>query len=335
MKPRVLVTATNFSQTCAKARALLERQGFDVLENLHQRPMRTSELLEVVGEVDAVVAGVDAWNAEIFRHAPRLSMISRFGTGVDNISVVDASHFGIAVANCPGANADAVADFTIGLMLAVCRQIPLADRETRAGGWPRHVGRQLWQKTLGLVGLGRIGRAVAVRAGGFQMRVLAYDVIHDDEFARSHDIVYTTLDDLLIRSDFVSLHLPARPETIRLIDAQKLGRMRRTSFLINTARGSLIDEAALYDVLQSHRLAGAALDVYAAEPVPKETPLLRLENVVVTPHLGGETEEAIEAVSLQAVQNILDLWAGKVPATLLNPEVRETVQAKLRRLSEG
>lgn len=295
--------------------------------------MTGAELLEVVGDVDAVIAGVDVWDAEVLRRAPRLCVIARFGTGVDNISIPDATRFGVAVANCPGANANAVADFTMGLVLAVCRGIPLADRGTRAGGWPRCVGRELREKTLGLVGLGRIGRAVVPRARGFGMRILAYDLVRDEEWARENGVTYTTLDDLLARADVVSLHLPGGPETTRLINAERLARMRPGSFLINTARGSLVDEAALYEALRARRVAGAALDVHAIEPVPKDAPLLRLDNVVVTPHLAGETEEAIEAVSLQAVQIILDLWAGRMPPTLLNPDVQDAVRAKILRRS--
>lgn len=330
MKPKVLVTATNFSQTCPDSKRLLAEAGFEVAENPHQRPMSEAELTEAVHDVSAVLAGVDAWDEKVFRLAPKLRIISRFGVGVDNVDIPAATRFGIVVANCPGANANAVADLALGLMLSLTRQIPRLDRSTRKGLWERAVGVELWGKTLGLVGLGHIGKLVALRAKGFAMTVLAYDVYRDEEFATAHGLEWVELPELLRRSDFVSLHAPVTPETRHLINREALALMQPHAYLINTARGALVDESALLEALETGRIAGAGLDVYEVEPAAQNQ-LFAVDNVVLTPHTGAETREAIQNISLAAADNVIRVFKGEKPRSLLNPEAWERMLSRFAR----
>jgi len=226
------------------------------------------------------------------------------GVGVDHIDLKAAARLGIIVANCPGTNNQAVADLTIGLMLALARQIPAVDRKLRQHIWGRHSGSELWQKTLGLVGLGRVGCDVARRALGFEMKILAYDPYVSAAQARASQVTLAPLDEVIAAADFLSLHASLTDETRGLIGAAQLRQMKPTAYLINTARGGLVDEAALYQALTEGVIAGAALDAFAEEP-PWNSLLLTLDNVVVTPHIGAHTREAIERVGLLAVQNVV------------------------------
>ncbi len=330
MPHRILVTATNFSGTCPDAFRLLTQAGLEVVENPHQRPMTLTELSPVVASVSGVMAGVDTWNESVFRIAPNLRVICRFGVGVDNFDIPAATRYGIAMCNCPGANANAVAELVVGLMLALGRQIPLLDSSTRRGAWARTVGVELHGKTIGLVGLGRIARLVVPKVRGFGMKVVAHDpYVWDEQFARENEITRLSFDELLRESDYVSLHAPVTADTRHIMDTRAFGLMRPTAVLINTARGALVDEAALYDALSSGRLARAGLDVYEEEPA-RNNRLFELENVVVTPHTGAETREAINSVSMMCAQSVVDVLSGRRPVSLLNPEAWDTVMKSLR-----
>jgi D-3-phosphoglycerate dehydrogenase len=217
----------------------------------------------------------------------------------------------VIVANCPETNNEAVADLAIGLMVCVARQIPLVDQDVRYGKWGRYHGSELWKKTLGLIGLGSIGHAVAKRALGFDMQVLAYDPYVDREQAQAMKSSITSFDEVISSADFLSLHAALTEETYHLIGKAELDQMKPSAFLINTARGGLVDEAALYSTLVEGKIAGAALDVFAVEP-PAGNPLLELKNVVVTPHVGAHTQEAIERMGMLAARNVVQaLRAGE------------------------
>ena len=218
---------------------------------------------------------------------------------------------GVVIANCLGTNDQSVADLTLGLMISIARNIPSVDASLRKGGWGAHAGTELWSKTLGLVGLGRIGRGVANRALGFDMKVLAYD-----PYVRQEDnlpgISLTSLEDVLGQADYVSLHAALTEETRHMIGADQLNIMKPTAYFINTSRGALVDEDALYNALSQKQIAGAALDVFNEEP-PKDSPLLGLENVVVTAHIGAHTRESIERVGIMAAENVLRTLKGGQP----------------------
>jgi D-3-phosphoglycerate dehydrogenase len=212
-----------------------------------------------------------------------------------------------------------VADHAFALMLALCHNIVTSDRAARAGEWKRPVGSDLWQKTLGLVGLGRIGKAMVLRAEGFRMRVIAHEPYPDRHFVDQHGVELVALEELMRRSDFISLHLPAMPETYHIINAERLAQMKPTAYIVNTARGPLIDEAALEVALDAGQLAGAGLDVREVEP-PRDTRFSRFDNVILTTHIAGVTVETLDAMSKMAVQSAADVLAGRQPHGLINPE---------------
>lgn len=270
--------------------------------------MGREALLETIGEVDALIVRSETRvDRELLARAHHLKVIGRAGVGLDNVDLEAATERGVIVMNTPGANAIAACEHTFALMLALCRKLPQADASVRRGEWTRSrfVGVQLYRKTLGIIGLGRIGQHVAQRAQAFGMETLAYDPYISAELAHDLFVTLVELDELLARSDFITLHATLTPETRALIGREQLARVKPGARLINCARGELVDEAALVEALTSGRLAGAALDVYSAEP-PTGSPLLALDNVVLTPHLGASTEEAQRDVSTQIVDQVLD-----------------------------
>ena len=272
--------------------------------------------LSSLGRVDAwIVRGRSQVDAAGLRSAaPRLRVVGRAGVGVDNIDVGAARELGISIVTAPEASTTSVAELTIGLMLALARDISAADAALRRGEWPKAslIGEELEGKTLGLVGFGRIGRAVAARAKAFGMVLAAFDPFLDDDAIRAAGASPVTLETLLAVSDYVSLHLPLTTETRGLLGRTAIGRMKSGARLVCAARGGLIDEAALRQALDDGRLAGAALDVFAQEP-PGDLALLRHPRVVATPHLGAQTVEAQARVALEIVYNVLAALRGEVP----------------------
>jgi len=297
---------------------LLKKQpGYEVVE----RPgLSKKELLGIIGRFDAlIVRSATKADSDVVTTGKKLRVIARAGVGTDNIDIKAASKRGIVVTNTPGANTLAAVEHTFALMLALCRKVPQADAAVKAGEWgrSRFVGTQLFGKTLGVIGLGRIGAQVATRAQAFEMNVLASDPYLSEARARELGLKLVSLPKLLKESDFVTLHAPSTEATRGLMSAQNLARMKKGARLINCARGDLIDEAALYKVLKSGRLAGAALDVYRAEP-PTGSPLLKLDNVVLTPHLAASTAEAQAQVSLQVARQVIGILAGERFENVLN-----------------
>jgi lactate dehydrogenase-like 2-hydroxyacid dehydrogenase len=315
--PRVMVTR----RLPEPVEAML-RERFDARLSPGDRPLSAAELAEGIRTADALLPTVtDRLTAEVLSAAPRRArIVANFGAGYDNIDLAAARAAGIAVTNTPDVLTDCTADAAIALLLAVARRVGEGERHVRAGAWtgwrPTHMlGTRVTGKTLGIVGMGRIGRAVARRArGGFAMRIIywAPRPVDDPEIAELGAERRETLDDLLAASDFVSLHAPSTPETRHLIDAARLARMRRGAVLINTARGGLVDEAALVEALRAGTIAGAGLDVYEAEP-SLAPGLAELENAVLLPHLGSATTEARVAMGERAVQNLSAFFGGRPP----------------------
>jgi D-3-phosphoglycerate dehydrogenase len=271
-----------------------------------------AELLERIGDVDALISGTEPVTARVLAAAARLKIIAKHGVGYENIDLEAARARGVPVALAGGAIADSVADMTFALLLALARRIPQGDRAVREGAWPRMVGLELGGKTLGIVGLGQIGKAVCRRAKGFGMRVVAYDLYPDERFAGSWGLRYLRLDELLAAADIVTLHAPVTTETRHLIDAAALTRTKPGAYLINTARGELIDEQALADALQSGRLAGAACDVFTHEP-PTGSPLLALDTFIAMPHSAGQTTAGLRKMGEMTAENVLRALAGEEP----------------------
>jgi D-3-phosphoglycerate dehydrogenase len=308
----VLIATRSFGSTSQKPWDVLAEADCELIRADMQQKMTEERLSDLLRDVDGAIVGVVPFTARVLEQVPRLKVIVAHGVGVDYIDLQAAARVGVIVANCPGANDQAVADLTFGLMICLARQIPLVDQDVRSGKWGRYEGSELWKKSLGLVGLGRIGRGVARRAQGFDMQVLAYDPYVDDQQAAASGARMASLDEVIATADFLSLHTPLTEETRHLMGKQQLERMKPSAFLINTARGGLVDEEALYAALSAGKLAGAGLDAFAAEP-PVGSPLLGLKNVVLTPHIGAHTREAIERVGVLAAQNVVHVFQTGEP----------------------
>lgn len=271
------------------------------------------ELIQIIPEYDALIvrSGTQV-TPEVLEAGKKLRVVGRAGVGVDNIDVKSATMHGVVVMNTPGANSLATAELTMGLMMAVTRNIPQAHASLGAGEWRRadFVGGQLYRKTLGIVGFGRVGKLVAERAKAFGMEVLAYDPIALEETGREMGVMLVELDELLAQSDYVTLHAALTPETTKMINAETIHQMKDGAILINAARGKLVDEEALAEALRAGKLAAAAIDVYASEPPPAANPLLSLPNVVHIPHLGASTREAERDVGIQIASQVVSALRG-------------------------
>ena len=308
----------------------------DRFELINAGLLQGDKLADALADVDAVIVRSAAKvPREVLRHADRLKIIGRAGVGVDTIDVDAATERGIAVLNAPSGNTISAAELAMALLMSVVRKVAAADRSMKAGKWDRakFSGTELYLKTLGLIGAGRIGGEVAKRARGFGMRVLVYDPFLTDERARALGGEPSTLDELLRRSDAVTLHVPLTDGTRHMIGEAQLALMKPTAVLVNAARGGIVDEAALVRALSEKRLAGAALDVFEAEPLPADHPLRTLDSVVLTPHLGASTEEAQQNVAVEIAEAVRDaLLAGDLSRAVNAPAVGGDEMRRLRPL---
>lgn len=321
--PRVLCTPSILFHVDGPYKKILEGAGLEVVyppENA--KLMDPAVLIENLQGIDAVAASVEPYNAEVLSKST-LRAIARLGVGYDAVDVPAATARNIAVTTTPGTNEHSVAELMLALLLGVYRGFPARDQEVRKGIWRRKSLPRLMGKTLGLVGLGRIGKAIVPRAHGLGLKVIAYDPYPDHEFASANNVRFCTFDELLAEADVVSLHLPWTKTNTDVINAEALAKMKPGSTLINTARGALVDEKALYDALKSGHLYAAGLDVFKQEPLSVDSPLLTLDNVLVAPHMGGLDVESELAMSNLAAQCLADLYSGRWPeGCVVNVEIR-------------
>jgi len=311
MAYKILIATRSFGTTSEKPWQVLAEVDCEIIKADMSQKMTEERLIELLKGVDGAIVGVVPMTARVMQQSPQLKAVSMHGVGFDHIDTEAAAKQGIIVANCPGTNDQAVADLTIGLMIAIARKIPFVDQEMRNQIWRRHSGCELWRKTLGIIGFGRIGRDVTKRALGFDMKVVAYDPYVSRDQAEALDVTLIAFDEVIASADFLSLHTNLNEETRNMIGATQFEIMKPGAYLINTGRGELVDEAALYQALVKGRIAGAALDAFVNEP-PWDSPLLKLDNVILTPHVGAHTQEAIERVGVLAAQNVIQaLQTGK------------------------
>lgn len=303
------MTNASFAKYSKRAEEILQDYGLEIIR-VKQPVTGENDLLGQLDDVVAIITGLEPVTGKVINSAPRLRVIVKHGIGVDNIDLDAAKEKGVIVANSPGTNREAVADLVFGLMLSLARNIPQSDRQVREGKWPKVFGQSVWGKTLGIIGLGVIGKSVAQRAKGFNMKVLAFDKYWDEEFASANGIIRSEVDEILKESDFVTLHVPLMEETRNLIGEKQLSIMKPTAYLINAARGGVVDEDALYKALKEGRIAGAGIDVFSTEP-PTQSPLLGLQNVILTPHMGGFTDGALSMTSEFVSQVVVDALKGR------------------------
>lgn len=317
---RVLITL-DFISPGDEVDRLLRGAGIQTVYNRWHGGRTEEEMIALLEGVDAVLADIDPFTDRILARADRLKVISRPGVGYDAIDVKAATAGGVAVCTTPGSNRHSVAELTLAMILQCARKVMENAAEVRRGGWKRVVGREIAGGTLGLVGLGTIGKEVAQRARAFEMKILAHDLVQDQQFAEEYQVTYVSLEQLLGESDFVSLHILLNDRTRHLINAERLALMRPAAYLINTARGPIVDEEALIEALKEKRIAGAALDVFTREPLPMESPLRALDNAYLYPHLAGSTQDVFRVSGLLAAENAIHVLRGERPHHIVNPEV--------------
>jgi D-3-phosphoglycerate dehydrogenase len=322
--PTVLIGPSPLRHQPGSFRRILEAGGFTTIDPEGNDTLSEEQLWEYLPGVDAIVAGGEEITAELLASAPRLRVIARTGVGYDAIDMAAASSGDVVVTITPGTNHESVAEQAFALLLALTRRITVNDRIIRDGGWDRTLARPLRGQTLGLVGLGRIGRAMVPRALAFGLRVVAYDPLPPTAFDQAHGILRLGLEDLLAESDVVSLHLPLTEATRGLFHRGTFARMRPGALLINTSRGGLIVEPDLHESLTSGHLAGAGLDVLVSEPPGPDNPLLRLPTVVLSPHVAGIDTRAMADMADLAARCIVDLSQGRWPSEcIVNTEIAE------------
>lgn len=309
-----------------EAVALLESR-FDVEVWPERTPPPRDELLKRLVYCDAIVTEIDdVVDEAALRSAPNLRVVANRAVGLDNVDVEAATRLGVLVSNTPGVLQESCADFAFAMILALARNVPYADRQVRAGAWKMfdqspYLGADVHGATLGIVGLGGIGEAVMRRAAGFDMRVLYHSRSRKPQAERDYGGEWAPdLDSLLSEADFVSLHVPLTPETNGLIGRRELALMRPASYLVNTARGPVVDTGALYDALAEGRLAGVALDVTDPEPLPPDHPLLGMPNVIVTPHISSGSAATVRRMGMMAAENVIAALTGGPMVSCVNPE---------------
>jgi len=293
---------------------------------LHWEPLsqpKPEELIEKAKGFAAVIAGLEKWNREVLQALKdTLKIIARYGIGYDSVDLETASTFGIAVTNTPGTMSGAVAELALGLMIDLSRKISFFDVKMKSGQWwQKYTGSQLGGKTVGIVGFGKIGKALAGYLQGFKCRIIAYDPEFDQQAANKTGVSFAELDTLARESDYISLHLPKTQKTSGLIDSGFLALMKPGAYLINTSRGGVVVEKDLVQALKNRTIAGAALDVFEVEPPDRNNPLLNLDNVILTPHIASATYEGSREAGICACDNILDYFSGRTPRNLLNRDL--------------
>ncbi len=324
VKPKVYVTRQLFDEAIEILEEHADVEVYEGVDDAIPRELLLEKVADVEGLLPLLTERIDA---EVMDAAEGLKVISNYAVGYNNIDVAAATERGIYVTNTPGILTDTTADCAFARLMAVARRIPEADRHVKAGGWvhawgPRmFVGTDVHGKTLGIIGLGRIGGAIARRAKGFNMNVIYYDEDRKRDLERELGVRYSPLKELLTESDYVSLHIPLTSSTRHMIGKRELTMMKETAFLINTSRGPVVDEDALYRALRDGVIAGAGLDVFEREPLSPDNPLKGLDNAVITPHIASASVETRTKMATTAAFNLVSALQGKEPPNLVNPEV--------------
>lgn len=308
MGVKLLITPRSYGKHSKRPFEMLKETGLEFRMNPYGRIMTKSEMMQEIQGVDGIIVGVDPLDHEVIAQAKYLKIISKYGVGTDNIDLAASKERGIVVTTADGANTDAVADYTFALMLAVARKVTIIDSQCRNSDWRKITTVDVSNRTLGLIGLGHIGKAVVLRAKGFGMKILAYDSVRDQAFAKANGVHYVpSLEEIMRQSDFISLHLPLNVHTHHIIGHAQFSMMRPTAVIVNTARGGLIDEEAMHDALKNNRIWGAGIDVFAQEP-PDHKGLLSLNNIVISSHSAASTVQAIDNMGIIATEHIISYF---------------------------
>jgi D-3-phosphoglycerate dehydrogenase len=328
-KPKVLISQpTSFKQFLTSMTEILTQNGFAVTERWTDTGIPKTELLELIADKVGFILGLDIVNENVLTVAKNLKVISKQGIGTDNIDIPAATRHGVVVCNTPGSNASSVADLTLGLMICLARKIITADATVRQSKLLPYIGPEFYGKTLGIIGLNNIGKQVARRAKAFGMKVIANDIKLDPDFAKVNDIAYVTKDQIYTQSDFITVHIPLTKDTMGMIGAREFNLMKAGCYVINTARGGIVNEEALADALRAGKIAGAGIDVFSIEPPSPDYVLFNAPNVIFSSHMGGSTPEAIIRAGKLAALNIVNIVNGRPPLNALNPVTLERYLTK-------
>lgn len=314
-KWKVVSTAVTFGKINKEPVKRLEEFGCEVIINPFGRPFTEEEIIRYAFDADALIVGNDKIPGNVIKKCKKLKIIAKHGVGIDSIDIKTANQLGIVVTNAPGSNSEEVADLAFGLLHMLARGLYQANTDTKNGKWVKPVGISLSKKTLGIIGVGAIGTAVAKRATGYDMKILGYDV-KKNALALELGVKYVELDELLSEADFISLHLPLTKDTVNILNADRFKLIKKGAILINTARSQLIDNEALYKALIDGTLRGYATDVYDFEP-PKPLPFFNLPNVILTPHIGGTTIESNKKMGETVVDNVIAVLKGETPPNIV------------------
>ena len=304
MKEKILTTPRSYGKNMPQLFEQLENAGYEVVRNTTGGILEKEQMKELIADCAGIIVGVDPLDAEVLACAPKLRAIAKYGVGVDNIDLDYCKAYGIKVSRTVGANSEAVADYAMTLMMAVARKAVMIDRRCRKLDWGKISTRDVSHATLGLFGLGAIGKHVAKRAQGFGMKVLAYDPYWPEEYAKENNIERADAETIFRTADFISLHLPLMDSTRNFVGEKEIAMMKKDAVLINTARGGLIDEAALLKALKEERIYGAGIDAFAHEP-PEDPAWFELDNVVLGSHGAASTRGATEHMGTMATENII------------------------------
>ncbi len=325
--PTVLISPEYLIDVGGPWISMFENQGFEIRypeDRTFSRGLSgDDETVRVLTGVSALIAGGEVFTSDVLQRLPELRVIARYGVGYDRIDVAAATARGILLTITPNANHESVAEHALALLLAVAKAAIANNANTRAGQWLRRASAPVRGQTLGIFGLGRIGRSTAIRGRGMQMNVIATETAPDQQFVRDHDIELVDFHTLLARSDYLTIHCPLTEKTTGLFNREAFARMKPGSVLVNTARGKIVVEADLVEALQKGPLAGAGLDVFEQEPTSADNPLFELDNVVVSPHLGGVDTQSVEDMATEAAGNIIKLHRGEWPSgAVVNDDLR-------------
>ena len=306
--PTILFTAPYMLPFLDRFRPVFERYDLELVTPPVEERLEKAQILELAGNFDGTICGDDHYSADVLQACvPRLKVISKWGTGIDSIDIKSAEELGVRVFRTPNAFTSPVADTVMGYILAFARRQPWMDQNMKTGLWEKLPGRSLSECTLGVIGVGNIGKAVLKRANPFKMELLGNDIVQvEPEFIEEVGVEMTSLNDLLSRADFISLNCDLNPTSHRLINQNTLSQIKSTGILINTARGQVVDESALIAVLQAGTIGGAALDVFEEEPLPQDSSLLEMENVMLAPHNSNSSPAAWEHVHWNSIRNLLE-----------------------------
>lgn len=314
METKILIAKPNYAKYSLTGYRMLKDKGYTIVETDLERDYTLDELKSIISDVDGVIADSEPWCEEAFSAAPKLKVVARYGTGMNTVDTLAAKRHGVVCTNCPGVNANPVAEHIMALMLGAVRDIVNLNTETKQGNWNQFIFREIAGATVGILGFGFIGQSVAKKLTGFDCRTLAYDTAPDDEAAKRTNTQLVSFEDILTQSDIIVLSVPLVPETYHCINADTLKKTKKGVIFVSDARGPVVDEQAMAEALKSGQVSFFATDVFENEPAtPNNTPMLLLPNVIATPHNGGETYENGERCGICTAQQIIDVLEGREP----------------------